>query len=42
MGISVAKHIFKGSVDDIIDLPEKKYEVNEDALTDIQSYIEIM
>lgn len=38
----VAKNIFKGSVDDVIDLPEKKYEVNEDALFDIQSYVEIM
>lgn len=38
----VAKKIFKGSVDDVIDLPEKKYEVNKDALTDIQSYIEIV
>ena len=38
----VAKNIFKGSVDDVIDLPEKKYEVNDDALMNIQSYIEIM
>jgi len=38
----VARDIFKGSVDDVIDLPEKKYVVNEDALIDIQSYIEII
>lgn len=38
----VAKNIFKGSVDDVIDLPEKKYEVNEDALLNILSYVEIM
>lgn len=38
----VAKNIFKGNVDDVIDLPEKKYEVNDNALMNIQSYIEIM
>lgn len=38
----VAKNIFKGSVDDVVDLPEKKYEINEDALKDIESYKEIM
>ena len=38
----VAKSIFKGSVDDIIDLPEKKYEVNKGAFKSIQSYKEIM
>lgn len=38
----IAKNIFKGSVDDVIDLPEKKYEINKDAFTNILSYIEIM
>ena len=37
-----AKTIFKGSVEDVIDLPEKKYEINEDAFSEIQSYIEII
>ena len=34
----VAKNIFKGSVDDMIDLPEKKYEINEEAFWDLESY----
>jgi 5-methylcytosine-specific restriction endonuclease McrBC GTP-binding regulatory subunit McrB len=38
----VAKNIFKGSMDDIVDLPEKKYEINYEAFTNILSYIEIM
>lgn len=38
----VAKNVFKGNIDDVIDIPEKKYEVNEEALLNIQSYIEIM
>jgi 5-methylcytosine-specific restriction endonuclease McrBC GTP-binding regulatory subunit McrB len=38
----VAKNIFKGSLDDIVDLPEKKYEINNEAFTNILSYIEIM
>lgn len=38
----VAKNIFKGSVDDIVDLPEKKYEINEEALLDLESYKEIL
>lgn len=38
----VAKSIFKGSVEDVIDLPEKKYSINKKALSNIQSYIEIM
>ncbi len=38
----VSKTVFKGSVDDDIDLPEKKYEVNEEAFANILSYIEIM
>lgn len=37
-----AKDIFKGSIDDSIDLPEKRYEVNKDALYRIQSYVEII
>ncbi len=37
----VAKDIFKGSVEEITDLPEKKYEINEEAFNNIQSYIEI-
>ena len=36
------KNIFKGSVDEVIDLPEKKYEINEEALKNIESYKEIM
>ena len=38
----VVKNIFKGSVDEVIDLPDKKYEINEEALKNIESYIEIM
>lgn len=38
----VAKSIFKGNVEDVIDLPEKKYSINKKALSNIQSYIEIM
>jgi putative mcrBC restriction endonuclease system, mcrB subunit len=38
----VVKNIFKGSVDEVIDLPEKKYEINEEALKNIESYKEIM
>jgi 5-methylcytosine-specific restriction protein B len=38
----VAKNIFKGSVGDIVDLPEKKYEINEEALLDLESYKEII
>ena len=38
----VVKNIFKGSVDEVIDLPEKKYEINEEALNNIESYKEIM
>ncbi|WP_022761982.1 AAA family ATPase [Butyrivibrio sp. AD3002] len=38
----VAKDIFKGSVDDIIDLPEKKYVINTEAFNELQSYKEIM
>lgn len=38
----IAKSIFKGNVEDVIDLPEKKYSINKVALSNIQSYIEIM
>ncbi|HFU4214746.1 TPA: AAA family ATPase, partial [Streptococcus suis] len=38
----IAKKIFKGNVEDIIDLPEKKYSINKEALSNIQSYIEIL
>lgn len=38
----VAKSIFKGNVEDVIDLPEKKYLINKKALSNIQSYIKIM
>jgi 5-methylcytosine-specific restriction protein B len=38
----VARTTFKGNVDDIIDLPEKKFEINEEAFDNILSYIEIM
>lgn len=38
----VVKNIFKGSVDEVIDLPDKKYEINEEALKNIESYKEIM
>ncbi|MBR5369279.1 MAG: AAA family ATPase [Lachnospiraceae bacterium] len=34
----VAKNIFKGSVDDVMDLPEKKYEINTEALNKLESY----
>lgn len=39
---SVPKDLFKGNVDDIVDIPEKKYEINKDAFYELQSYIEIM
>lgn len=38
----VAKKIFKGSVDEIVDLPEKKYEINEEALYNLESYKQIV
>jgi 5-methylcytosine-specific restriction protein B len=38
----VARTMFKGNVDDIIDLPEKKFEINDEAFDNILSYIEIM
>lgn len=36
------KDIFKGSVDDVIDLPEKKYAINSEAFLNIDSYKEII
>ncbi|MSA03610.1 AAA domain-containing protein [Lactonifactor sp. BIOML-A3] len=36
------KDIFKGSVDDVIDLPEKKYTINPEAFSNIDSYKEII
>lgn len=38
---AVVKNIFKESVENIMDLPEKKYSINKAALSNIQSYIEI-
>lgn len=38
----VAKNIFKGNVEAVIDLPEKRYEINEAALYEIESYKEIL
>jgi 5-methylcytosine-specific restriction protein B len=38
----VAKSILKGNVEDVIDLLEKKYSINKAALSNIQSYIEIL
>lgn len=36
-----AKSIFKGNPEDIVDLPEKKYVIQDEAFEYIQSYIEI-
>lgn len=38
----VAKNIFKGNVEAVIDLPEKRYEINESALYNLESYKEII
>ena len=38
----VVKNVFKGNLEDDIDIPEKKYELNKAALKKIQSYKEIM
>jgi len=38
----VAKNIFKGSVEDVIDLPEKRYSINSVAFGNINSYKEIL
>ena len=39
---TVAKNIFKGNVEDVIDLPEKKYSINSKAFENINSYKEIL
>jgi hypothetical protein len=38
----VAKDIFKGNIEDVVDLPEKKFSINKKALSNLQSYIEIL
>lgn len=38
----VAKDIFKGNVDGVIDLPEKSYSINKEALGYLDSYKEIL
>lgn len=38
----VAKDIFKGNVEDVIDLPEKRYSINQTAFTNLNSYKEIL
>lgn len=38
----VAKSIFKGNVENVIDLPEKRYTINKDAFGNINSYKEIL
>ena len=38
----IAKNIFKGNVEDVIDLPEKKYSINYKAFENINSYKEIL
>ena len=38
----VAKNIFKGNAEDVIDLPEKKYSINSKAFENINSYKEIL
>ena len=37
-----AKNIFKGNADEIIDIPEKKYYINESAFSNIESYKQII
>ena len=36
------KSIFKGNADDVVDLPEKKYIINHEAFSNIESYKQIM
>lgn len=36
------KNIFKGNADDVIDLPEKKYSINKEAFSNIESYKQII
>ena len=38
----VAKNIFKGNAEDVIDLPEKRYSINKVAFGNINSYKEIL
>ncbi len=38
----VAKNIFKGNVEDVIDLPEKRYSINKVAFGNINGYKEIL
>lgn len=38
----IAKNIFKGNVEDVIDLPEKQYLINRKAFENINSYKEIL
>ncbi len=38
----VAKNIFKGNVEEVIDLPEKRYFINKKAFENINSYKEIL
>ena len=38
----VAKNIFNGNVEDVIDLPEKRYSINKVAFGNIKSYKEIL
>lgn len=38
----VAKSIFKGNVEDVVDLPEKRYTINKKAFGNINSYKEIL
>ncbi len=38
----IAKNIFKGNVEDVIDLPEKQYSINRKAFENINSYKEIL
>lgn len=37
----VVKNLFVGSIEDIVDLPEKKFEINTDAFYNIESYLGI-
>ena len=38
----LAKNIFKGNAEDVIDLPEKRYSINKAAFGNINSYKEIL
>lgn len=38
----VARNVFKGNIEDTLDLPEKRYTINKTALEDIRSYKEIL